>query len=253
MSATFVNTRFEGGNGNDTINLRGDAVYSAMNLNANKGSDSVIFNGSISGTTNSVIGLGAGNDALTGDFVTISTSTIAGGKGNDVLTLSATTMDQVVIGLDRANASNTDADGNDSFNFYGGTTFTGSTIYGGGGNDSVTYSANGMTASVVSLNDGADIFKLRKRRLSRTPLLVLVKAATNSTLLTAAGFFLQESTLVRVQTQPTSVDTTSVLLPTSTPLCTAVQVLTCSLVLLFPKLATPSRFNSVTPTTASRH
>ena len=165
VSATFVNTRFEGGNGNDTINLRGDAVYSAMNLNANKGSDSVIFNGSISGTTNSVIGLGAGNDALTGDFVTISTSTIAGGKGNDVITMSATTMDKVVIGLDRANASNTDGDGNDSFNFYGGTTFTGSTIYGGGGNDSVTYSANGMTASVVSLNDGADIFSAEKETI----------------------------------------------------------------------------------------
>ena len=39
VGATFVNTRFEGGNGNDTINLRGDAVYSAANLNANKGSN----------------------------------------------------------------------------------------------------------------------------------------------------------------------------------------------------------------------
>ena len=38
--------------------------------------------------------------------------------------------------------------------------FTVSTIYGGGGNDTVTFSAASMTASVVSLNKGADKFVL---------------------------------------------------------------------------------------------
>ena len=100
-------------------------------------------------------------------------------------------MDQVVIGLDRANSFNTDADGNDSFNCYGGTTFTGSTVYGGGGNDSVTY-ANGMTASVVNLNDGADIFSVSKNVIKELTI-GLGKGGDEFHVDDGGQFFLQES------------------------------------------------------------
>ena len=138
VSATFVNTDIEGGNGNDTINLVGDAVYSALNVNANKGDDLVAMNGTVEAMTKSVVGLGAGNDTMSGEFLSIDSATIAGGKGNDTITLSATTFDNVVIGGDRGNASTTFGDGNDSIYIEGGNAFTASTIYGGGGNDTVT-------------------------------------------------------------------------------------------------------------------
>ena len=67
-------------------------------------------------------------DTFSGEFVAISTATIAGGKGNDTLIISATTFDNVVIGGDRANASNTDGDGADSIYIEGGGVFTASTI-----------------------------------------------------------------------------------------------------------------------------
>ena len=104
----------------------------------------------VSGMTKSVVGLGAGADTLSGGFVTIDAATIAGGKGADTITLSATA-DNSIIGGDRGNAVNIDGDGNDSIYIEGGTNFTAGSIYGGGGNDTVTFSAAAMTASVVSL------------------------------------------------------------------------------------------------------
>ena len=157
-SSTYVSSNIEGGLGNDTINISGDAVFSALNLNANKGDDLVQLGGTISGFTNSIAGLGAGNDTMSGEFKNIATATIAGGKGNDVIIVSAGSAEYAVFGLDRANATNIDGDGNDSIYIAGGTVFTGSTIYGGGGNDTVTFSAMAMTASIVSLNKGADVF-----------------------------------------------------------------------------------------------
>ena len=164
QSATFVGVNFEGGNGNDTISLSGNAVYSALNVNANQGNDLVAMNG-VSGMTKSVVGLGAGADTLSGGFVTIDSATIAGGKGADTITLSATTFDNSIIGGDRGNAVNIDGDGNDSIYIEGGTNFTAGSIYGGGGNDTVTFSAAAMTASVVSLNQGKDVFTLNSGAL----------------------------------------------------------------------------------------
>jgi len=159
-----VGVNFEGGNGNDTISLSGNAVYSALNVNANQGNDLVAMNG-VSGMTKSVVGLGAGADTLSGGFVTIDSATIAGGKGADTITLSATTFDNSIIGGDRGNAVNIDGDGNDSIYIEGGTNFTAGSIYGGGGNDTVTFSAAAMTASVVSLNQGKDVFTLNSGAL----------------------------------------------------------------------------------------
>ena len=101
ISADVLKTDIEGGLGNDTIQLNGDATYSALNVNANAGDDYVQMT-SVSGVATTTLGLGQGNDLMTGEFAYISGSTIAGGKGNDTITLSGTTIEQVVIGGDRA-------------------------------------------------------------------------------------------------------------------------------------------------------
>ena len=116
------------------------------------------MNGTVEAMTKSVVGLGAGNDTLSGEFLSIDSATIAGGKGNDTITVSATTFDNLILGGDRGNAVSIDGDGNDSIYIEGGNAFTASTIYGGGGNDTVTFSAAAMTAGLISMNKGADVF-----------------------------------------------------------------------------------------------
>ena len=152
--AVFVSTNLEGGQGNDTIALRGSALYTSVNLNANEGNDLLDLNGAV--IQNSILGMGGGNDVVSGGIASISTSTIAGGKGNDTIQLIGVTNQSVVIAGDRANNGNQDGDGNDSI-FIAGTTIS-STVYGGGGNDSVTWSGVGGSGNFISLNAGFDVF-----------------------------------------------------------------------------------------------
>ena len=152
--ATFVTSDIEGGNGNDTVYLRGSAAYSAVDLNANKGNDLVDFQSAV--VSKSIFGLGAGNDELSGQFLSLTTATIAGGKGNDTIQINSTTNTNLVVGGDRAGNVNTDGDGNDSITI--NSTVTGSTVYGGAGNDSITWSGVAGSANLISLNKGNDVF-----------------------------------------------------------------------------------------------
>ena len=88
----------------------------------------------------------------------------------------------------------------------------------------------GMTAKLVSLNKGADIFSAEENLTSRTPPLVWVLITISSTLSDdVQQSFLQESTLVRVQTPliSSSIEPATAQVLTSMQLCTAVLVLTC--------------------------
>ena len=154
--AKFNSVDIEGGGGADTISLNGDNTFSTLNLNSNVGADDVSFvSASISGA--SVIGLGQGDDIFSGLLEGFTTSTIAGGKGNDTINLTATTtMQSVMIGGDRANANFTDGDGADSIKLAG--TFISSTIYGAGGNDSLSWSGDMGSGNVISLGAGEDVF-----------------------------------------------------------------------------------------------
>ena len=155
-TAPIVSSNIEGGGGNDTIYIDTEQ-FSALNVNANKGDDKVEF-AAFSAIDNSIIGLGAGNDSFTGDlFKSAASSTIAGGKGNDTIDIAITDANAIMIGGDRANANPLDGDGNDSIYIGDAEVFSGNTIYGGGGNDTVTFSGD-MTASVISLGAGADVY-----------------------------------------------------------------------------------------------
>jgi hypothetical protein len=153
--ATFVSSDIEGGLGNDTVYLRGSAAFSAVSLNANQGNDLVDFQSAV--VTKSIFGLGAGNDELSGQFNALTTATIAGGKGNDTIQINSVANSNLLVGGDRAeNANNTD-DGHDSITING--TLTASTVYGGGGNDSITWSGVGAgSGNLISLNAGFDVF-----------------------------------------------------------------------------------------------
>ena len=158
LSSTFKGARIEGGAGNDTIHFSGDGNFTSTYLNANKGNDVVKFLGYQDTLNASEIGLGQGDDVFSGDIATLTSTTIAGGKGNDTIVFSGATIENSIIGGARANNDVLDGDGADLIKTEYVTNFTASTIYGGGGNDTVTFSGHGMTGSLVSLNKGADVF-----------------------------------------------------------------------------------------------
>lgn len=155
-SALFVSTDIEGGKGNDTIYLDNEA-FSALNVNGNVGADKVEFV-AFSALENSIIGLGADGDTLSAATIgSAASSTIAGGKGNDTISIEFTNATNVVVGGDRANAVAIDGDGNDSIWIKASTIFSAGTIYGGGGNDTLTFSGD-VTASTISLGAGFDVY-----------------------------------------------------------------------------------------------
>ena len=156
-SATFTQVDIEGGKGNDTISLNGNAVYSALNVNANAGAD-VMTMDNISGFYASKVGLGADGDILSGVIGSATTSTIVGGLGNDTIVLDFTNVENTVFGGDRDTAVGGDTDGNDSIFIKDAVIFSANTIYGGGGNDTITFSAQTLTDSVVNTNAGFDVF-----------------------------------------------------------------------------------------------
>ena len=137
---TFNSVAVEGGNGNDTITLQGAAYFSAVNLNANKGNDVVDIRSATLNET--LIGLGAGNDNYSGVATGASDSTIAGGKGNDIISLSlgaANTFSGNIIVVTVATMSSlmVMATTPSIFPTAGGTLASG-TVFGGGGNDSIS-------------------------------------------------------------------------------------------------------------------
>jgi len=162
-NTVFNSVAVEGGDGNDTITLQGAAYFSAVSLNANKGDDVVDIRSA--NLTESVLGLGAGNDGYSGIATGGANSTIAGGKGNDIISLTfnkqSVTVSGMVFAGDRANNVVLDGDGNDSIyiSFASGSTHASGTVFGGGGNDSISLIGTGTSNKLfVSTNVGADIF-----------------------------------------------------------------------------------------------
>ena len=112
---------------------------------------------------------------------------------------SATTTLQLMIGGDRANANMIDGDGNDSIYVAGGSIIS-STIYGAGGNDSLTWSGDLGSGNVISLGAGEDIFTGKANVLSTTPPWAWVLVTTLFTSRSPAVFKAAASILVKATT-----------------------------------------------------
>lgn len=159
--AILASVTFEGGAGNDLFTINApDATASALSINANAGDDTVSLSGAdFNVQGNSFIGLGAGNDSFSGNITAFNTSTLAGGLGNDTIVFSSIGagigLQNAMLGLDRANNDSQSGDGNDLLILE--TEVDQSTIYGGGGNDTVTLSSDAFSGSLISLNAGNDI------------------------------------------------------------------------------------------------
>ena len=152
--AKLINTTIFGGKGQDTINLEGNAVFSAGKVNGYEDDDTLKFqNGS---ATNYFIGGGKGNDTISGDFNKLYTSSIVGGQGQDSLILSDIgSAVGVQIAADSLDRSDTTANGNDSI-YISGALRT-STVLGGAGNDSLTIALSAASGNTIYLDGGNDL------------------------------------------------------------------------------------------------
>ena len=150
----LINTTIFGGKGQDTINLEGNAVFSAGKVNGYEDNDTIKFQAG--SATNYFIGGGKGNDTISGDFNKLYTSSVVGGQGQDSLILADIgSAKGVVIAADALDRSNTSANGADSI-YISGAVLT-STIQGGAGNDSLTIALSAASGNTVYLDAGNDL------------------------------------------------------------------------------------------------
>jgi len=152
-----LNTQIRGGEGNDTIDILGEATpISARGLPAST---------SVAVEENSVINGGAGNDtisvrsetAATGgaDATALKNATLAGGAGNDVLSITANASGFGGTAQAALDAKVNGGSGDDTMTFEAFATGSGvnvsaaenSTIRGGTGNDTLSFKIGGNTGS----------------------------------------------------------------------------------------------------------
>ena len=147
--AAFKDSTIVGGKGNDTIRLVGANTFTAVEVKAGAGNDHVNLE---SGNYLSArIGLGDGNDILSGQMEEIDAASVEGGAGNDTIFIN--NIESAVVGGDALSAHAADTDGADSIVLNG--TMSASTIYGGGGNDTLQVSAADIVDSANFINLGA--------------------------------------------------------------------------------------------------
>lgn len=149
----------EGGGGNDTVNfLFSGTTFGSSTVQGSQGNDVVTFDMNAGSTAqNSLIALGGGNDAFSGDFQIVTSTTIAGGGGNDSITFTSQGVQyQTLIALDTFN-SLTEFDGNDVFSGEALGAYSAITINAGGGNDFISFSgAADQGSNLYQLNAGDD-------------------------------------------------------------------------------------------------
>jgi len=160
-ASTVTSTRINGGEQKDTIRFYGAGTHTSSTVQAGKGADLLVFSGGQT-TTNALIGTGKGHDSINIESGTYTTSTIAGGYGNDTITMDGTglgALGRLYGGSDGSTASGTDdATYGDADLFIGSTNdlVTASSIYGGGGNDTITLFDLGNASAYVDGGDGTD-------------------------------------------------------------------------------------------------
>ena len=160
VNTGIVGSEIQGGNGNDTINfdLSATLTGSSFTIGGNSGEDSIMFSAATVVVKSAAIKGGKGQDTislettLSGAYVTVN-----GGAGNDVI--NVTNKGKLEYALIASDKDNT-VEGNDTINI-SGSALSGSTIIGGGGNDSIVFTAmDAAISSVIAAGKGNDFIQI---------------------------------------------------------------------------------------------
>ena len=167
---TAENVTLEGGGGNDTIAIydaAGDHVIKSATIAGGQGNDSINLGITSAEYTKGIVAAGGGNDTLTMIGGSASAVSVAGGGGNDSITFNFQTADNVFIGGDVDGLAQSDYDGDDTIAgaISGGS---GQTIFGGGGNDSITLTLEASEKYLFAGNAGNDTILIDSGSLLKT-------------------------------------------------------------------------------------
>ena len=158
-AATINGAFFDGGAGNDVVDLSHDAggVIKATTVQGGQGLDTITFSADASTTASSVYILGGGgNDAISAHLdATFVGSTVAGGGAADTLVVDAATTASAVVVLGDAMNNIDSYDGNDTITFSAAVA-NGVTVQGMGGNDKITADFAGAGGVLIQTNVGND-------------------------------------------------------------------------------------------------
>jgi len=153
-ASLISNSLIDGGGGNDVIRLvLPTGSITTATIQGGAGNDSILID-AVAFQAAQFLG-GGDSDVMSGDIHgTFSGSTIAGGGGNDALVISASGANATLLAGDVFNVSDSVYDGNDTIqlNFTTGSSIS---VQGGGGNDSIVFSALGG-ANYIAGNLGND-------------------------------------------------------------------------------------------------
>ena len=139
--STFVSSLIEGGGGNDIINIHTTGSVQTTTIQGGAGEDVMTLSGV--GNFDSIQLLGGGDaDAVNARADIISGSTIAGGGSNDTLIVSGSGASKTLFAGDVFNVSDSVYDGADVMQI-GFVSASAISVQGGGGNDSILFSALG--------------------------------------------------------------------------------------------------------------
>ena len=158
LSSASVTTSFvNSGDGADTINLSG-TTFASSTLQAGKGQDRIVVGSAVFDST-SFVGLGEGTDSIT-FTAAFGAGTLAGGGLADTITFGGTIGAVAVYGdADGVTTEGTGtggaADGADKISFSANTFTAATSVYGAGGNDTITF-AGGAGGVLLNGGDGAD-------------------------------------------------------------------------------------------------
>jgi len=156
---TITSSLINGGQGVDTIRAVGIAASTFVSINGGQGNDILNFSGQATQFTTSQLGGGQGNDSIVLGLGEI--TTVAGGGGADTISftqnyiLASATIYGDAIGVTTAGTGTGGAaDGADLITGTGITVGARTSIYGGGGNDTIAF--NLRTAGLIDGGAGDD-------------------------------------------------------------------------------------------------
>ena len=180
-NSLISNSLIEGGGGNDIINISTTGSFSTATLQGGAGNDSISILAVGNADATQFLG-GGDSDLISGTVDIFSGSTIAGGGGNDTIYVDASGISITLLAGDVFNTSDAVYDGSDNITI---DVISGSSIsvQGGGGNDSIVFSALGGT-NYLAGNLGNDTISVKDTFSAST----VYGGAGNDSILISAGF-----------------------------------------------------------------
>jgi Ca2+-binding RTX toxin-like protein len=157
---TITSSEINGGQQKDSIDFRNTGTMVSSSVNGGRGNDTIVVGtGFIS--TSALIGGGKGQDSISVASAAHTNTSISGGAHADSITIVSQLSAITTIYGDTVGSTTTSTDAaGDFIKGTAGISTTASSIYGGGGNDTIFLLGFNQSQSLISGGDGADSIRI---------------------------------------------------------------------------------------------